>query len=352
LEVGITAFINADLIAAGLSPDAAARRLVAELDAPPGAGGAEPEVTLAPAGRLVPRLVRGLAAPVLAGPLQLGIAQPGRLGTLRWEPAATRKPGPGEVALRIEAAGLNFRDLMWAQGLLPEDVLDAGFAGPTLGMECAGVVEEAGPGVALRPGARVFGVAPAALAARAVTRVEALAVLPDGLGFDAAATIPVAFMTALYALEDCARLQAGETVLIHGGAGAVGLAALQVAQAVGARVAMTAGSAAKRAFLRAAGADLVLDSRDPGFADAWNNLARALAARAVQRACRDGQEHGPRRGKPDQGRSRADAADRRLRQVHEHASATGDCDAFRARQLRARAAGLCESNRHPARAYE
>ena len=279
-------------IAPDLSPDAAARRLVAELDAPPGAGVPEPEVTLAPAGRLVPRLVRGLAAPVLAGPLQLGIAQPGRLGTLRWEPAETRKPGPGEVALRIEAAGLNFRDLMWAQGLLPEDVLDAGFAGPTLGMECAGVVEEAGPGVALRPGARVFGVAPAALAARAVTRVEALAVLPDGLGFDAAATIPVAFMTALYALEDCARLQAGETVLIHGGAGAVGLAALQVAQAVGARVAMTAGSTAKRAFLRAAGADLVLDSRDPGFADAlrrhWPDgvdvVLNSLAGEAMERS--------------------------------------------------------------------
>lgn len=279
-------------IAPDLPPEAAAMRLVAELDPLPGAGVAEPEVTLAPAGRLVPRLVRGLAAPALAGPLQLGIAQPGRLGTLHWEPAATRQPGSGEVALRVEAAGLNFRDLMWAQGLLPEDVLEAGFAGPTLGMECAGVVEAAGPGVALRPGARVFGVAPAALAARAVTRVEALAALPDGLGFDAAATIPVAFMTALYALEDCARLQAGETVLIHGGAGAVGLAALQVAQAVGARVAMTAGSAAKRAFLRAAGADLVLDSRDPAFADAlrrhWPDgvdvVLNSLAGEAMERS--------------------------------------------------------------------
>ncbi len=279
-------------IAPDLSAEAAARRLAAELDVLPAAGGAEPEVTLAPAGRLVPRLVRGLAAPALAGPLKLGIAQPGRLGTLRWEPAETRKPGPGEVALRIEAAGLNFRDLMWAQGLLPEEVLEAGFAGPTLGMECAGVVEAAGPGVPLRPGARVFGVAPAALAARAVTRVEALAALPDGLGFEAAATIPVAFMTALYALEDCARLQPGETVLIHGGAGAVGLAALQVAQAVGARVAMTAGSTAKRAFLRAAGAELVLDSRDPGFADAlrrnWPEgvdvVLNSLAGEAMERS--------------------------------------------------------------------
>jgi phthiocerol/phenolphthiocerol synthesis type-I polyketide synthase C len=275
-------------LAPDLPPEAAARRLAAELDAPD----AEPEVTLAPAARLVPRLVQGLALPPPAGPLKLGIGQPGRLGTLRWERGETRMPGPGEVAIRVEAAGLNFRDLMWAQGLLPEEVLEAGFAGPTLGMECAGVVEAAGPGVALRPGARVFGVAPAALASRTVTRVEAIAPLPEGLSPEAAATIPVAFLTAVHALEECARLQPEETVLIHGGAGAVGLAALQVAQAIGARVAMTAGTAAKRAFLRAAGADLVLDSRDPGFADAlraeWPGgvdvVLNSLAGEAMERS--------------------------------------------------------------------
>ncbi|WP_372616769.1 SDR family NAD(P)-dependent oxidoreductase [Falsiroseomonas sp.] len=275
-------------IAPGLPVEAAARRLAAELDAPD----AEPEVTLAAAGRLVPRLLPGLAAPPPAGPLRLGIGQPGRLGTLRWERAETRRPGPGEVAIRVEAAGLNFRDLMWAQGLLPEEVLEAGFAGPTLGMECAGVVEAVGPGVALRRGARVFGVAPAALAARAITRVEALVPLPEGLSPEAAATIPVAFLTAVHALEECARLQPEETVLIHGGAGAVGLAALQVAQAIGARVAMTAGSPAKRAFLRAAGAELVLDSRDPGFADAlraaWPDgvdvVLNSLAGEAMERS--------------------------------------------------------------------
>jgi acyl transferase domain-containing protein/NADPH:quinone reductase-like Zn-dependent oxidoreductase/acyl carrier protein len=275
-------------LAPDLPAQAAARRLAAEL----AAKDAEPEASLAASGRLVPRLVPGIVPPAPAGPLGLGIAQPGRLGTLRWEAAATRRPGPGEVAIRVEAAGLNFRDLMWAQGLLPEDVLEAGFAGPTLGMECAGVVEAAGPGVALRPGARVFGVAPAALAARAVTRVEALARLPEGLTPEQAATIPVAFLTAVHALEECARLQPEETVLIHGGAGAVGLAALQVAQAIGARVAMTAGSAAKRAFLRAAGADLVLDSRDPGFADAlraqWPDgvdvVLNSLAGDAMERS--------------------------------------------------------------------
>jgi acyl transferase domain-containing protein/NADPH:quinone reductase-like Zn-dependent oxidoreductase/NAD(P)-dependent dehydrogenase (short-subunit alcohol dehydrogenase family)/acyl carrier protein len=272
-----------------LPPEAAARRLAAELDA----AAPEPEVTIAAAGaRLVPRLRPGLAPSPAGGALRLAIAQPGRLGTLHWAPAEPRQPGPGEVLLRVEAAGLNFRDLMWAQGLLPEEVLEAGFAGPTLGMEAAGVVEVAGPGVALRPGMRVFGVVPGAFAGRALTRAEAVVPLPEGLTPAAAATIPVAFLTALHALEGLADLQPGETVLIHGGAGAVGLAALQLAQAIGARVAMTAGSPAKRAFLRAAGADLVLDSRDPGFADAlraeWPDgvdvVLNSLAGEAMERS--------------------------------------------------------------------
>lgn len=274
-------------IAPGMAPAAAARRLAAELDSPV----PEAEVTLGADQRLVPRLQPAPATPP-TGPLMLGLGQPGRLGTLRWEAAPDRAPGPGEVAIAVEAAGLNFRDLMWAQGLLPEEVLEAGFAGPTLGMECAGTVTAVGPGVAIRPGTRVFGFAPAALAARAITRVEAIAPLPDGLSAEEAATIPVAFLTALHALESCAALQAGETVLIHGGAGGVGLAALQVAQQIGARVAMTAGSPAKRAFLRAAGAELVLDSRDPGFADAlraqWPEgvdvVLNSLAGDAMERS--------------------------------------------------------------------
>ena len=123
----------------GLAPEAAARRLAAELLAE---GDAEAEVTLTRAARLVPRLRPGLppAAPP-AGPALLRIRQPGQLGSLHWAPLDLPAPGPGEVLLRIEAAGVNFRDLMWAQGLLPEEALLPGFAGPGLGMECAGVVE-------------------------------------------------------------------------------------------------------------------------------------------------------------------------------------------------------------------
>ena len=265
-----------------LPPEAAARLLLAPLP--------EPEARLAVGGTLLPR--HRLLPPPASGPLALAAERPGRLSSLAWRPVALPAPGPGEVRLRVLAAGLNFRDVMWAQGLLPEEMLRHGFAGPSLGMECAGVVEEAGPGTPFRPGDHVVGIAPAALATHAVTRAEALAPLPDGLSPEVAAGVPVAFLTALYALEHCARIRPGERVLIHGGMGAVGLAALQVALAAGARVAATAGSAAKRAALRLAGAEIVLDSRDAGFADAlaaaWPEGAdvvlNSLAGEAMERS--------------------------------------------------------------------
>ncbi|MBR0679869.1 SDR family NAD(P)-dependent oxidoreductase [Roseomonas eburnea] len=272
---------------ASLAPESAARRLAAEL------GADAPEVTIAATGRMTPRLSAGLPAPAGGGARRLAVGQPGQIGSLAWEAEpALPPPGPGEVRLRIDAAGLNFRDLMWAQGLLPEDALMDGFAGPTLGMECAGVVEAVGPGVALRPGQPVFGFAPSAFSTHALTRAEALAPLPAGMAPEAAATVPVAFITASYALETLARIRPGERVLIHGGAGGVGLAALQIAQAAGAVVATTAGTAEKRAFLRLAGADLVLDSRDAGFADAlravWPDgvdvVLNSLAGEAMERS--------------------------------------------------------------------
>ncbi|MFL1464366.1 SDR family NAD(P)-dependent oxidoreductase, partial [Roseococcus sp. DSY-14] len=248
-----------------LPPAEAARRLAALLLAPDDGEGEE-HVTAQ--GRWVPRLRPGLPAPPAAGPLRLEAARPGRLDSLAWTPFAPAAPGPGEVRLRVEAAGLNFRDLLWAQNLLPEDALRPGFAGPGLGMEVAGVVEAAGEGAPFAPGDRVFGVAPRALATHAVTAAAALAPLPGGLPPAQAAGLPVAFLTALHALEEVARVEPGERVLIHGGAGALGLAALQVALGRGARVAVTAGTAQRRAFLRMAGAELALDSRGLAFADA------------------------------------------------------------------------------------
>ena len=100
-----------------------------------------------------------------------------------------------------------------------------------------------------------------------VTAVHAVAPIPSDIDFAAAATAPVAYLTVVYALGRVARLSPGERILIHGGAGGVGLAAIQYARHRGAEIFVTAGSEVKREFLRQLGADHVLDSRSLAFAD-------------------------------------------------------------------------------------
>jgi acyl transferase domain-containing protein/NADPH:quinone reductase-like Zn-dependent oxidoreductase/acyl carrier protein len=187
----------------------------------------------------------------------------------RWLPSKRRPPERGEVEIAVEATGVNFRDVMWGLGLLPDEILENGFAGPTLGLECAGTVVGIGPGVrSVKPGDRVIGFAKGAFATHVTVPQVAVAPLPQGIGSDAAATIPVAFLTAFYGLVVCGRLAQGEWVLIHGGAGGVGLAAIQIARWRGARVIATAGSVEKRALLRMLGAEHVFDSRSGAFVDA------------------------------------------------------------------------------------
>src|SRR5205823_4658689 len=101
-----------------------------------------------------------------------------------------------------------------------------------------------------------------------------VAKVPVGLPPEAAVTIPVAFLTAYYALITCARLKAGEWVLIHGGAGGVGLAALQIARWRGARVIATASSFEKRDLVAALGAEYVFDARANGFVEDVRRVAR------------------------------------------------------------------------------
>ncbi|WP_034992390.1 type I polyketide synthase [Beijerinckia mobilis] len=187
---------------------------------------------------------------------------------LHWNAVERRAPEPDEVEVAVEATGLNFRDVMWGLGILPEDILENGFAGPTLGLECAGHVIRVGSAVkGLEPGDPVIACAKNGFATHVTLPAAVVIKRPDGLSAEAGATIPVAFMTAYYGLINCAALKAKEWVLIHGGAGGVGLAALQLAQWRGARVIATAGSAEKRTLLRLLGADHVLDSRSGAMFD-------------------------------------------------------------------------------------
>ncbi|NRG18484.1 SDR family NAD(P)-dependent oxidoreductase [Rhizobiales bacterium] len=216
----------------------------------------------------------GKAATREIGPLQedtamrLDIRRQGSLDELAWRAQRRLAPSDDEIEIAVEASGLNFRDVMWALGLLPEEALEDGFAGPTLGMECCGRVVRTGSGASrFNVGDRVITFAPACFASHVTVTEAACAPMPGALSAEEAATIPVTFLTAYYALCHLAHLSEGETVLIHGGAGGVGLAALQIAQWRGARVISTAGSEEKRSFLRLLGADHVLDSRSLEFAD-------------------------------------------------------------------------------------
>ena len=238
---------------------------------------AEQEIALTASGcRYVPRL-RTEAPParqpdpaaVFEAPtLRLGLRAPGQLRNLRWESHARVRPGRDELEIEVHATGLNFRDVMYALGLLSEEAVEGGFAGPALGLEFAGVVTAAGEEAGgLTPGDRVVGFGPHSFADRVITKSRSVARIPPGMAFEAAATVPSAFLTVYYALNHLTYLGDGERILIHGAAGGVGLAAIQLARRRGAEIFATAGSEEKRDFLRLLGADHVFDSRSLAFAD-------------------------------------------------------------------------------------
>ncbi len=137
---------------------------------------------------------------------------------------------------------------------------------PWLGDEFAGRIVAVGEGVDLRVGDEVFGVAPAAFGSVTSTRSDLVLRKPSTISFEDAATLPVAFTAALYALRRLARLERGEKVLIHAAAGGVGQAAIQIAQAIGAEIFATA-SESKREYVRSMGIEHVYDSRSLAFAD-------------------------------------------------------------------------------------
>ncbi len=197
----------------------------------------------------------------------------GRLDSVVWEEVGLPVPDEREIVVSVEATGLNFRDVMWAMGLLPEEALEDGFAGATIGMEFAGRILAVGDAVDdLKLGDKVMGIGPAAFSTHVRVHRDGVTKLPERMDTVAAATVPVAFLTAYYAMVELGRIQPGETILIHGAAGGVGLAALQIAKLKGAKVIATAGTVEKRGFLEMLGADHVLDSRSLDFVSGVRRL--------------------------------------------------------------------------------
>lgn len=194
------------------------------------------------------------------------VATTGSLDAIALRAVARRPLGVDEIEIEVKAASLNFRDVIFAMGMLPPAAFDSMLSAGALGVDCAGVVSAVGEGVTdVAPGDEVVALSPASLASHAVTK-DLVARKPARLSFSEAAALPLAYVTAIYALEHIARLQAGERVLIHTATGGVGLAALAVAERAGAEIFATAGSEAKRDYLRSRGIRHVLDSRTLDFA--------------------------------------------------------------------------------------
>ena len=201
-------------------------------------------------------------------PFRLRLGRPGLIDSLRWEPDRRVPPGRGEVEIQVESTALNFKDYLKVMDLLPAHYLDGTFFAEHLGLEASGRIVAVGAGV------EGYALGDPVLTADARNAFCSYVTVPTRFLFPRPsplsaneAPILINYVTAHHSLAHLARVQEGETILIHSAAGGVGLAAIRVAQHLGARVIATAGSAPKRRWLEEQGIEGVLDSRDLAFVD-------------------------------------------------------------------------------------
>ena len=265
------------MITVDLSDRFCAEQLCAEImgDAP------DEEVAWRGGFRYVPRLqtAADVVARRIAARSTMGFALAGGrsndLDGLHLRQVQRRRPRNGEVEVEVHFGALNFRDVLKALGRIASDdprQLE-------LGDECAGVVRRIGRGVThVSVGDLVVVCHTGTLRSHVTVPAQCVLPIPPGLDMQSAVSMPIAFMTADYALREVAKLAPGETVLIHAAAGGVGLAAMQIARRIGARVFATAGSPMKRELVRRLGAERAMDSRSLAFFD---EVMEATSGRGV-----------------------------------------------------------------------
>lgn len=200
------------------------------------------------------------------------------ISVLRMDDVTLPTPGPGEVRLRLKACSVNFPDLLMVQGkyqFRPELPFSPG-------MEGAGIVTALGEGVSgLKPGdAVVAGLRIGGYAEEANAAASACRLMPAGMDFIKASAYSAAYLTAYVALVMRARLKAGETLLVHGSAGGVGLAAVELGKLLGATVIATGSSDDKLAIVKARGADHVINVAQ-GFREKVKELTGGRGADVV-----------------------------------------------------------------------
>ena len=196
------------------------------------------------------------------------ITQHGGPEVLRIAGAAVPKPGPDDLLIRVNAAGLNRADILQRRGLYPPP---AG-ASPTLGLEVSGRVAEVGPGVKdWKQGDAICALlAGGGYAEYCVAPSGQCLAIPENIAVQDAAALPEALFTVWANLFEPTRLNPGETLLVHGGTSGVGCMAIQVARAFGARVVATAGSQRKCDFSLQLGCELALNYREDDWAEGFS----------------------------------------------------------------------------------
>ncbi|MBI5629717.1 MAG: zinc-binding dehydrogenase [Elusimicrobia bacterium] len=186
------------------------------------------------------------------------VSRPGGHAALALVEEADPRPGPGQVRVRVRAIGVNYADCLVRMGCYPAA---KGLYPIIPGFEFSGVVEEVGPGVSdFALGERVFGISRfGAYASQVVADRRQLWPCPEGWNFEECAAFPAVYLTAYHGLFKAARVEAGETVLIHSAAGGVGTALLQLSRIAGLRAVAVVGSGRKAFLCRELGAAAVID---------------------------------------------------------------------------------------------
>jgi phthiocerol/phenolphthiocerol synthesis type-I polyketide synthase C len=243
---------------------------------------AEPEIALREGTRYLHRLAalawEHTPAKQKAGQdsaFALRVERPGLADSLAWAEITPPLPAENEVQIRVAATALNFKDLMKVLNLLPDSYLQGTFFSKALGLECAGTVLAVGAGVTDFAVGDVVVAFPPGGGFQTHVCVPVVNVVrkPAALSF-AESVVFINFVTAYYSLVTVGRLRAGETVLIHAATGGVGLAAVQIALHIGAKIIATAGSPEKVTYLQKMGLQHITDSRSLRFVDdtlAWTN---------------------------------------------------------------------------------
>jgi NADPH:quinone reductase len=188
------------------------------------------------------------------------------------------RPEPGEVVIEVEAAALNFFDILLCRGEYQESP-ELPF---TPGGEVSGTVHEAGGG--MQAGQHVIATPPlprGGYADRVAVPESSVFPIPDSMPFDKAAALPITYQTAHVALRHRAQLEPGETVLVHAGAGGVGSAAIQIAKAAGATVIATAGGSEKVEVCEKLGAEIAIDYREENFVEVVKEATEGRGADVI-----------------------------------------------------------------------